>query len=157
MVQSNTVTSKEHLAVWPPVLVAEQFTVVVPGGNSEPGCGSQTTGTDPHAPAAAISRLVRMLAIVNGIVLSSLAALLIRYGWKGLRTASMPPKGAWILEGQRSWLHDLVHEKLDVGFSVVDRSYRVRYVNRSGGTPRKGGPTGRLPSNFAVTLMRLVL
>ena len=60
-------------------------------------------GTDPHAATAAISRLVRTLAIVNGIVLSSLAALLIRYGWKGLRTASMPPKGAWILEGQRSW------------------------------------------------------
>lgn len=63
----------------------------------------ELAGTDPQAAAAAVSRLIRILAIANGIVLSSLAALVIRHGWKGSRTACMPPAGAWILEGQRTW------------------------------------------------------
>ena len=63
----------------------------------------ELAGTDPQAAAAAVSRLVRIIAIANGIVLSALAALVIRHGWKGSRTASMPPTGAWIFEGQRTW------------------------------------------------------
>jgi hypothetical protein len=44
-----------------------------------------------------------MLAVLNGILLAVLAVLIIWHGFRGLRTASMPPKGSWILEGQRIW------------------------------------------------------
>ncbi len=36
-------------------------------------------------------------------MLPLLSILNIWHGWRGWRTASMPPKGTWILEGQRKW------------------------------------------------------
>jgi hypothetical protein len=63
----------------------------------------ELAAAEPRAAAAAITRLMKTLAILNGIVLFPLAAWIIWHGWKGWRTASMPPKGSWILEGQRTW------------------------------------------------------
>ena len=59
--------------------------------------------TEPLEAAATLKKLTRTLAILNGIVLSSLAVLIIWHGWSGWRSESMPPKGSWILEGQRTW------------------------------------------------------
>jgi hypothetical protein len=59
--------------------------------------------TEPLEAAATLTQLLRTLAILNGIVFCSLALLIIRHGWSGWRSESMPPKGSWILEGQRTW------------------------------------------------------
>lgn len=59
--------------------------------------------TEPIKAAATIEQLTRALAVLNGIVLSSLAILIIWDGWRGWRSESIPPKGSWILEGQRTW------------------------------------------------------
>ena len=59
--------------------------------------------TEPLAAVAAIKQLVRALAFLNGIVFSSFAILIIWHGLTGVRTASMPPKGSWILDGQHTW------------------------------------------------------
>ena len=59
--------------------------------------------TEPLKAGAALTQLLRALAIINGVVLSLFATLIIWHGWRGRRTASMPPKGTWILEGQRTW------------------------------------------------------
>ena len=59
--------------------------------------------TEPLQAAAEIKQLLRTLAIVNGMVLSALTILIIWQGLAGWRTASMPPKGSWILNGQRTW------------------------------------------------------
>jgi len=59
--------------------------------------------TEPLEAAATIKELTRTFAVLNGIVLSSLAVLIIWHGWNGWRSESMPPKGSWILEGQRTW------------------------------------------------------
>ena len=58
---------------------------------------------EPIEAAATITQLMRTLAILNGIVLSLLAILIVWHGWRGLRTASMPPEGSWIVEGKRTW------------------------------------------------------
>jgi hypothetical protein len=59
--------------------------------------------TEPLEAAATLKMLTRTFAILNGMVLSSLAVLIIWHGWSGWRSESMPPKGSWILEGQRTW------------------------------------------------------
>lgn len=59
--------------------------------------------TEPLEATAAVRQLVRTLAILDGIILSSLAILIIWHGLTGWRAASMPPKGSWILKGQRTW------------------------------------------------------
>jgi hypothetical protein len=63
----------------------------------------ELAAADPHKAAAALKKLMQTLAIVNGIVLSLLAIWIIWHGWRGWQTASMPPRGSWILEGQRIW------------------------------------------------------
>jgi uncharacterized membrane protein (DUF485 family) len=63
----------------------------------------ELAATEPLKAAATFTQLLRTLAILNGIVLSLLTILIIWHGWRGWRTASMPPKGSWILEGQRTW------------------------------------------------------
>lgn len=63
----------------------------------------ELTATDPAKAAAIATQQLRMLAVLSGIVLSLLAVMVIWHGLRGLRTASMPPKGSWILEGQRVW------------------------------------------------------
>ncbi len=63
----------------------------------------ELAAAEPLEAAASLTQLLRTLAILNGIVLSLLALLIIWHGWRGWRTASMPPKGSWILEGQRTW------------------------------------------------------
>ena len=61
---------------------------------------------EPLEARAILTQQWRTLAVINGIVLSAFAALIIWHGWRGWRTASMPPKGSWILEGQRTWAGD---------------------------------------------------
>ena len=63
----------------------------------------ELTVTDPGKAASIVTQQLRMLAVLNGILLTVLAVLIIWQGLKGLRTASVPPKGSWILEGQRIW------------------------------------------------------
>ena len=58
---------------------------------------------EPAEAAATLTQLLRTLAILNGIVLSLLTLWIIRHGRRGWRTASMPPEGSWIVEGQRTW------------------------------------------------------
>ena len=58
---------------------------------------------EPLEAAAILTRLLRTLAILNAIVLSLLSMLIVWHGFRGWRTASVPPKGSWILEGQRTW------------------------------------------------------
>jgi hypothetical protein len=58
---------------------------------------------NPAEAEAILTQLLQTIAIINGLVLSLFAALIIWHGSKGWRTASMPPKGSWILEGQRTW------------------------------------------------------
>ena len=63
----------------------------------------ELAAADPTEAAATLTLLLQKLAILNGIVLSLLAIWIISHGWRGWRTASMPPRGSWILEGQRIW------------------------------------------------------
>jgi hypothetical protein len=63
----------------------------------------ELAAVEPLDGAARLTQQVRTLAILNGIVLSSLSMLFIGHGLRGWRTASMPPKGSWILAGQRTW------------------------------------------------------
>lgn len=63
----------------------------------------ELAAAEPLKAAATLTQLLQTLAILNGIVLSLLAIWIIWHGWKGWHTASMPPKGSWILEGQRIW------------------------------------------------------
>ena len=63
----------------------------------------ELTANGPLKAAATIMQLLRTLAILNGIVLSLLSILIIWHGWRGWRTKSMPPRGSWIVEGQRTW------------------------------------------------------
>lgn len=64
---------------------------------------AEVVRADPIQGARTVTQVMRFVAILNGIVLSSFAALIIRQGWKGWLTASMPPAGSWVLEGQRTW------------------------------------------------------
>lgn len=59
--------------------------------------------TETAEAAATLTQLLRTVAILNGVVLSSLAILISWHGRRGWRAESMPPKGSWILEGQRTW------------------------------------------------------
>lgn len=59
--------------------------------------------TAPAEAAATATKLMRTLAMLNGLVLGSLTTAIIWHGWSGWRTESMPPTGSWILEGQRTW------------------------------------------------------
>lgn len=63
----------------------------------------EITAVDPAKGASIVTQQLRMLAVLNGILLAAMAGLITWHGLKGLRTASMPPKGSWILEGQRIW------------------------------------------------------
>ncbi len=63
----------------------------------------ELAAAEPLEAAGTLTQLLRTLAILNGMVLSLLAMLIVWHGWRGWRTASMPPKGSWILEGQRTW------------------------------------------------------
>ncbi|AGA91630.1 hypothetical protein Thimo_2938 [Thioflavicoccus mobilis 8321] len=57
----------------------------------------------PVAAAEILSRLLRAFVVLNGAVLAGLTTWIIWHGWRGWRTESMPPKGSWIIEGQRTW------------------------------------------------------
>jgi hypothetical protein len=66
----------------------------------------ELAAAEPAEAAEIFARLQWTLVISNGAVLVLLAAVIIRHGWRGWRTASMPPIGSWILEGQRTWTGD---------------------------------------------------
>ena len=63
----------------------------------------ELVATAPAKAGAILTRQLRFLAVLNGIVLSLLALLIIWHGSRGWRTVSMPPKGSWILEGPPIW------------------------------------------------------
>src|SRR5258708_6136732 len=54
-VVSTTVMLKEPLATFPERSDAEQFTVVVPSGKTDPEGGVQTTGTGPSTASIAVA------------------------------------------------------------------------------------------------------
>jgi hypothetical protein len=62
---------------------------------------SELLAKDPQQAALALADQLRIMAAGNGVLLVACAGLLVWYGVKGLRTASMPPLGSWIIEGQR--------------------------------------------------------
>ncbi len=59
--------------------------------------------TEPNVAAAMISQLLKTISVVNGVFLLILTVLIIQHGLRGWRTAAMPPRGSWILAGQRTW------------------------------------------------------
>lgn len=64
----------------------------------------QMSGLIENSPDQArvkMTRDLRIFAVGIGMSMWALAAFLFRYGIKGLRTQSMPPRGAWVIEGQR--------------------------------------------------------
>ena len=63
----------------------------------------ELASAEPERAREILTERLRQLAVLNGIVLSALALLIIRHGIRGWRGGFMPPKGAWILEGQRTW------------------------------------------------------
>jgi hypothetical protein len=74
----TTVTVKEQLAVWPPLVVAEQVTIVVPIGNTLPDGGTQSTETFPQVCRAvtlkntrAPAGLVQLFVMFGGHVMTS--------------------------------------------------------------------------------------
>lgn len=56
---------------------------------------------DPNDAAAVLARQLRIVAVLNGTVILVFAVFISWYGFRGVRTRSMPPVGAWIIEGQR--------------------------------------------------------
>ena len=46
----------------------------------------ELAAAEPHEAGAIITRLLHTLAVLNGAVLCSLAALIIRHGWQGWRS-----------------------------------------------------------------------
>ena len=63
----------------------------------------QLAETEPDKAATTGAELVRAFAIVNATVLLLFAVVIVRNGWRGWKSASMPPAGSRILEGQRTW------------------------------------------------------
>ena len=57
--------------------------------------------SNPDQARVKTIRDLRVLAVGIGVSMCALAALIFRYGIKGLRTQSMPPRGSWVIEGQR--------------------------------------------------------
>lgn len=43
----------------------------------------------------------KLIAVASGAVIWLLAAFLFWYGFRGLKTQSMPPRNFWVIEGQR--------------------------------------------------------
>ena len=62
---------------------------------------SRPIDTGPEQAQAKMVRDVRLLAVASGAFASASAAFLFWYGLRSLRTRSMPPKGSWVVEGQR--------------------------------------------------------
>lgn len=57
--------------------------------------------TNPEAAAAALILHLKILAIVQVIPLTAFSAFMTWYCSRAIATRSMPPAGAWIIEGQR--------------------------------------------------------
>lgn len=55
----------------------------------------------PDAAATELAGDLRTFAIVSLLVLVAIAAMLVWYSVRGLHSQSMPPVGAWVIEGQR--------------------------------------------------------
>ena len=62
----------------------------------------ELTATDPAKAAAIVTQQLRMLAVLNAILLGVLAVLIIWHGLRGLRTASMLPRGRGYWKGNAS-------------------------------------------------------
>lgn len=57
--------------------------------------------TDPEAARAALILHLKILAIVQILPLTAFSGFMIWYCGRAIATESMPPIGAWIVEGQR--------------------------------------------------------
>jgi hypothetical protein len=57
--------------------------------------------TDPDAAVAAIIIHLKILAILQILPLTAFSGFMIWYCGRAIATRSMPPAGAWIVEGQR--------------------------------------------------------
>jgi len=57
--------------------------------------------TNPEAAIAATIIHLKILAVIQILPLTALSAFMIWYSRRVIATQSMPPAGAWIIEGQR--------------------------------------------------------
>ncbi len=63
----------------------------------------QLAATAPNEAGLKLKQFGESIAIANAVVLTLFAALIIRHGWRGWQSQAMPPRGSWIIEGQRTW------------------------------------------------------
>ena len=64
---------------------------------------SELLDGNPDKARIRIIRDFELIAVATGAIMWLLAAFLLWYGLKGLRTQSMPPRDSWVIEGQRIW------------------------------------------------------
>ncbi len=64
---------------------------------------SELIDSSPEEARAKMLRDAKVIAVAAGASLSALAAFLFAYGLRSFRTQSMPPRTAWVLEGQKIW------------------------------------------------------
>ena len=57
--------------------------------------------SSPRGGAAEMASQLRLIGIVNGLVLCSFAAYLGWFAYRGIKTASVPPVGSWVLRGRK--------------------------------------------------------
>ena len=62
---------------------------------------SELIAADPDKAAAELAKQLRIVSVLNGIFSFALALFMSWYGFRGIRTESMPPVGSWVMEGQR--------------------------------------------------------
>jgi hypothetical protein len=116
------------LAIWAATQWADVYAVRI----------SDLASASPEQAAEVLGRHLRVLAALNALVGWVIAAYVAWYGYRGLRTAALPPPGAWILEGQR------VHE----GSAAVRRAKLLMLL---------GGAIALLSAGMSLTLWRLAL
>jgi hypothetical protein len=55
----------------------------------------------PEKASAQLAKYLRIGAVLNSLLIIGVAFFASWYGFRGIRTESMPPVGSWIVEGQR--------------------------------------------------------
>ncbi|MGD2081370.1 MAG: hypothetical protein PVF91_00265 [Chromatiales bacterium] len=79
------------LAVWGSAGWADAYTAWM----------SDLVAASPERAAAELQLHLKVLSVAHCAVGWAVAAFVAWYGYRGLRAASMPPPGAWVMEGQR--------------------------------------------------------
>ena len=103
--QHRTITRKTAIAVMALVVVicalAVWFGLVWAGLYADQMSG--LIESNPEQARAKMLRDAKLIAVAAGVSTSAFAVYLFSYGFRSLRSESMPPKRSWIVEGQRIW------------------------------------------------------